>query len=470
METDSTFQSLYGATKYTGDRPWMIHDSWDVELACKLIVFNYPVDINGNGWEGLKNWPHDKWGRKAFLCFKGFFDRAFDMATASVKAGTIKESDTPANWIKWAQSKGYKTEHLNPIITDTLANVAGRNIPLDDPVIPDTEPVELSLDDAIKINEAADLIGCTVESILRQAENCERLLYVAIKPHAAKLSAIPSHPKPLTASYTTRDIKIIAMQPQYVKSLVVTGSADISQYEAGFEPPLADHYYMLDTPQTVGIDMVYFPRSQLPADAPATKVRTKKTSDIVNMEATPENNATTDDKSPSPICSDFRDMGSLTANELTIEFVAGEKGGVGLSITAREVNKKVALPELDLFDRRKSELNCQGERLLDMAMNLPIKSVDSIPKQIYRLRAALKFNLGITGTTIHHIKGGGYKPLFKVFDKRGAADERAKRDAELYKTDSYEVIQESGHQPYETADFEDENDPAGDFLRRREEQ
>jgi hypothetical protein len=34
------------------------------------------------------------------------------IAKSSVNAGTIKVHDTPANWIKWAKSKGYSVAHL----------------------------------------------------------------------------------------------------------------------------------------------------------------------------------------------------------------------------------------------------------------------------------------------------------------------------------------------------------------------
>lgn len=107
-----TMQSLYGATKYTGDRPWLKHDSWDAELACKLIVFNYPVDMNGKGWDAVANWPIDKWGRKASIALRHRFDCALSIAKSSVQAGTIKEHDTPANWIEWAEGKGYSVAHL----------------------------------------------------------------------------------------------------------------------------------------------------------------------------------------------------------------------------------------------------------------------------------------------------------------------------------------------------------------------
>jgi len=106
------FQTLYWGAEYDGDRPWMLYDSWDIELACKLIVFNYPVNLQGSGWDGLKNWHIDKWGHKAPIVLKGNFERAFNMANSSVKGDKIREHDTPANWIAWAKSKGYSVAHL----------------------------------------------------------------------------------------------------------------------------------------------------------------------------------------------------------------------------------------------------------------------------------------------------------------------------------------------------------------------
>jgi len=163
----------------------------------------------------------------------------------------------------------------------TLANVTGRDIPMADPVayfvdpatpaMPAMEQIELSLADVVRINEAAPLMGCTVESLLRQAANDERLLYVALKPHTEKLSAIRSHPNPRTGQTTRNHISFVAMMSRDAVSLATIGSADISQYQASFGGALDWHYWMLDKPQTVGVDMVFVPRSQLPADAPAAK-------------------------------------------------------------------------------------------------------------------------------------------------------------------------------------------------------
>lgn len=111
-EDKHPYQSLYAGSKLECDRYWMLNDTWSKELAIKLIVFNYPVDPDGKGWEGLRNWHIDKWGHKAFLCLSGFYKRALDIANSTIQAGTIKEHDTPANWIKWAKDKGYSVAHL----------------------------------------------------------------------------------------------------------------------------------------------------------------------------------------------------------------------------------------------------------------------------------------------------------------------------------------------------------------------
>jgi len=114
MPDKPIFQILYWGTEFDGDRPWMLYDSWDIELACKLIVFNYPVNLQGSGWDGLKNWHIDKWGRKAPIVLNGYFERVFNMAKSSVNGAKIREHDTPANWIEWAKDKGYDVAHLMP--------------------------------------------------------------------------------------------------------------------------------------------------------------------------------------------------------------------------------------------------------------------------------------------------------------------------------------------------------------------
>ncbi|MDI1229859.1 MAG: hypothetical protein PSU93_01770 [Methylobacter sp.] len=168
----------------------------------------------------------------------------------------------------------------------TLNNVTGRDVPFVSPLVPfidsvsdagaiakqEAEKTTLSLNDAVRIDEAAKSMKCTVESLLREAANSERLLYVALKPHSSKLVAIPSHPNPRQGEDTTKSHSIVAMLPNYAESIAIAGSADIKQYQASFEEGgLLDwHYWMLDEPQTVGVDMVFVSRAHLTPVVPAT--------------------------------------------------------------------------------------------------------------------------------------------------------------------------------------------------------
>lgn len=136
-----------------------------------------------------------------------------------------------------------------------------------------TETVELSLNDVLPIGDAAKLLGCTVEIVLRQAANEERLLYVALKAHSTVLVAIPSHPNPRTMQRTNKQVLFVVMAASYVETLATFGSVEIGQYQASFNEDVLDwHYWMLDVPQEVDINRIYVPLSQLPADAPAEKV------------------------------------------------------------------------------------------------------------------------------------------------------------------------------------------------------
>lgn len=98
---------------------WFLFDSWGFEFACKLITLGYPVWFERHA-EEVKGWPQDCEGRDRFstMCF--VYERALGIATSSVKAGTIKEHDTPANWVRWAQDKGYSVAHLIPAKMKTV--------------------------------------------------------------------------------------------------------------------------------------------------------------------------------------------------------------------------------------------------------------------------------------------------------------------------------------------------------------
>ena len=240
-------------------------------------------------------------------------------------------------------------------------------------------------------------------------------------------------------------------------------------------PPLEktkDDALMHQTNQAISEYVCHLPEREAAAllGAWEASLVTNSTPDTVNMKATPATNTTLNAESFSPTCGDFRKMDNLNANELAIEFVAGENGGIVLSITARRVKKRVTLDELDLFDRRKGELNLQGILLLGMASNQTVKNTDTkTSKRISRLRKTLKLNLGITGASIQHNENIGYKALFNISDKRSEADKRAKREGK-HRTGSLDTMQENGYQFHAKEDYEEENDEADEFLKKSDSQ
>ena len=100
---------------------WFIYDSWDIKLACKLITIGYPVYLERRT-EEVKDWPEGCEGLDSFRAMVTVYNRAFSIANTSVKAGTIKEHDTPANWRAWAEGKGYSVAHLMPVDTTRPAD------------------------------------------------------------------------------------------------------------------------------------------------------------------------------------------------------------------------------------------------------------------------------------------------------------------------------------------------------------
>jgi hypothetical protein len=169
-------------------------------------------------------------------------------------------------------------------------------------------------------------------------------------------------------------------------------------------------------------------------------------------------------------CADFLALPDLLAREVSIEFVAGDSGGVILNVSARKVKHRIALAELGLIDRRKGVMNTQGGLLLGLAQGRRIKtSSQKTAKQFERLRNALKSSLGIKDNPITNQDGVGYLPTVQLADKRGTADMRAKREAER-RTVSLDELQESGIQ-FEgnvraECDNESEGDAADEWLRK----
>lgn len=172
-------------------------------------------------------------------------------------------------------------------------------------------------------------------------------------------------------------------------------------------------------------------------------------------------------------CQVFRNMEKLTANDVSLALVGDKlETGVGannlLEISARGLTRHVALAAIGLIDLNRGGLNSQGIILLGMAQKKKITNPALNKKRISRLRKLLCIHLGInTDPFERYRKGEGWKPSFQIEDKRGAADERAKKEAE-FRTVSFDQFLESGekidenyqtHQPFDL-----ENDPAGNWL------
>lgn len=93
--------------------PFLLYDSWDSELAVKMITLGYNLDFEIL-WDEAKDWPEGSTGLDSARASTEVYDRGMSIAESSICAGVLKTSDTPANWLAWAKRKGYKTDHLSP--------------------------------------------------------------------------------------------------------------------------------------------------------------------------------------------------------------------------------------------------------------------------------------------------------------------------------------------------------------------
>lgn len=173
-------------------------------------------------------------------------------------------------------------------------------------------------------------------------------------------------------------------------------------------------------------------------------------------------------------CAAFRAMKNLKADELKISFV-GDKADFALAannlleVAARKQVRRVALAELGLIDLRKGGLNSQGAILLGMAQGKRFAYTSQNATKMKRLRDALRRHFGLTGDPFHrHQVEAGWLARFEILDRRGAADERAKRDAER-RTVSLDQLIEQGVQfaddDRSQKGLEEQGDPADSWLK-----
>jgi hypothetical protein len=174
----------------------------------------------------------------------------------------------------------------------------------------------------------------------------------------------------------------------------------------------------------------------------------------------------------------FLGMENLSARELTIAFVGDRaESGLGannmLEISARGETRRIALAGLNLVDRRRGYLNSQGAILLGMAHKKTLTRTDQTARKMSRLRDVFRVHLGINKDPFEaYRKGRGWVPHFRISDKRGAADERAQREAER-RTDSYEALTERGNPFAASGQSEhpfndDDDDAASAWLREND--
>ena len=190
-------------------------------------------------------------------------------------------------------------------------------------------------------------------------------------------------------------------------------------------------------------------------------------------QSSPDQQHATQNPSKDP-CSAFRSMKNLTADEISITFV-GDKNeyGIGannlLEISARDTTKSVALAAIGLIDMHSRELNSQCTILLGMAQKIKLPYSGANSKKISRLRGVFRSYLNCTDDPFDlYRKAVGWNPRFKISDNRGAADVRAKREAER-RTSSLEQLQEKGTQfaqDDQTQSFE--GDDADEWIKLRD--
>ena len=137
---------------------------------------------------------------------------------------------------------------------------------------------------------------------------------------------------------------------------------------------------------------------------------------------------------------------------------------------------KVSLDQLGLMNKTEGKPNVAFDLLLKMAKG---RKVSSEQKHLLsRLRGTLEAKFNLPGDPFQLEEQRGYVPNFKIIDDRNDADERAKSDAihvshddnidyegEVKDLESSDYSDELVNQDDLDKDYDDENDPAGKYLR-----
>lgn len=302
----------------------------------------------------------------------------------------------------------------------------------------------------------APLMACWFKSNeLDQFEPADR--YITGKTLIERWSAVPNLDPAAFIRAKIAESRLTDMHPIYGGTQ--GGFSDESDY-----PPLASGLFALS--QIENVEAADFAEVAESGDTSTTLVQPPDAD-----EASVPGDATKGE--PVGPCAAFLAMVNLVASELSLAFVgdraeSGLRANNMLEISARGTTKRVALAALDLVDSRRGTLNSQCAILLGLVQKRKLPWSGDNAAKMTRLRRVFKKHLGVDDPfhPFHH--SSGWVARFEVVDRRGAADERAKQDAER-RTVSYEQLTESGAQfaePDPTSQpLDPENDAAAEWLK-----
>ncbi|MFI3136862.1 MAG: hypothetical protein QX197_08795 [Methylococcaceae bacterium] len=168
-------------------------DSWDMALACNMVVFGVNMDIKYSIKYGLTECPAGTTGNDRAHHSLTVMNRFLALARSAIAIGILREHDTPANWLDWAKTKGYSVAHLNPAIQIESLQLALQDCPEDCPGVR--------------------------ESYIEQLEEWQAIAVTQPQIEAVVDAGVDSHEvtKPRIGGYKNRDefvIKLVKSRPE----------------------------------------------------------------------------------------------------------------------------------------------------------------------------------------------------------------------------------------------------------------
>jgi hypothetical protein len=151
---------------------------------------------------------------------------------------------------------------------------------------------------------------------------------------------------------------------------------------------------------------------------------------------------------------DFQAMLDLQPEELRLSFVSGDR------LKAREETKYAPLGSLGLIDSRNGNPTRGQAILIGFATGKPLPNTPANAKAISRLREFFKAHLGVTVDPFVSRGTVTWEPRFDIEDKRKAADERARKEAQ-----HIEFNDSRGHGS--VYPFDEEDDETANWINRK---